>query len=82
LDAPTEPPATASTSDDTPSVGRRIRSGTGLLVLGRLWGSFCTFLTLWLIARQLTGEDFGRYTFYLAAFMLLDSFVDFGTGAM
>jgi O-antigen/teichoic acid export membrane protein len=60
----------------------RVRSGTLLLVLGRLWGSACTFLTLWLLARQLSGDDFGRYTFYLAAFMLLDSFVDFGTGSI
>ncbi len=53
-----------------------------LLVLGRIWGSGCTFLALWLLARQLSGDDFGRYTFYLAAFMLLDSFVDFGTGSV
>ncbi len=59
-----------------------VRSGTVLLVLGRLWGSGCTFLTLWLLADQLSGDDFGRYTFYLAAFMLLDSFVDFGTGSI
>jgi len=61
---------------------QRVFGGTSLLVLGRIWGSACTFLALWLLADQLAGEDFGRYTFYLAAFMLLDSFVDCGTGSI
>ncbi|MFT7670248.1 MAG: O-antigen/teichoic acid export membrane protein [Planctomycetota bacterium] len=61
---------------------QRVQSGTLLLVLGRIWGSACTFVALYLLAKQLTGDDFGRYTFYLAAFMLLDSFVDCGTGAI
>jgi len=64
------------------SVLRRVLNGTTLLVLGRIWGSACTFLTLWLLADHLAGADFGRYTFYLAVFMLLDSFVDLGTGSI
>jgi O-antigen/teichoic acid export membrane protein len=61
---------------------QRVLGGTFLLVLGRIWGSACTFVALWLLADHLEGEAFGRYTFYLAAFMLLDSFVDCGTGAI
>ena len=60
---------------------RRVWSGTALLVLGRIWGSACTFVALWLLAGHLEGGAFGRYTFYLAVFMLLDSLVDLGTGA-
>jgi O-antigen/teichoic acid export membrane protein len=62
------------------SVPRRIWRGTVLLVVGRLWGSACTVFTLWLLAHHLTPDGFGRYTFYLAIFMLLDTLVDFGTG--
>ena len=64
------------------SILSRVLSGTLLLVLGRVWGSACTFLSLWLLAEHLDGDAFGRYTFYLAAFMLLDSFVDCGTGSI
>ena len=51
-----------------------------LLGLGRVWGSACTLSILALLARHLTGEGFGRLTFYLAVFLVLDSFVDLGTG--
>lgn len=61
-------------------VPRRIWEGTGLLVLGRLFGSACTLAYLFVLARQLDGAGFGRLTFYLALFMVLDSMVDLGTG--
>ena len=62
-------------------VPRRVWYGTALLVLGRLYGSACTFATLWITARQaLSQEGFGRFTFYLAVFAVLDSLADFGTG--
>lgn len=83
--APVSLCATVSTSTDPPApagVLRRVMGGTSLLVLGRLWGSGCTFLALWLLASHLGKAEFGRYTFYLAVFMLLDSFVDCGTGAI
>ena len=35
-----------------------------------------------LLSRHLSVESFGRYTFYLAVFALLDSLTDFGTGAV
>jgi len=57
----------------------RVWSGTGLLVLGRLWRSACTLITLYLLVHQLAPADFGRFTFYLAIFMLLDSLADMGT---
>lgn len=58
----------------------RVWSGTRLLVLGRMWGSACTLASVWLLARQLPPEDFGRYTFYLAIFVWLDTLADFGSG--
>jgi len=65
---------------ETSSVPARVWSGTRLLVLGRIWGSACTLLTLWLLARQLAPDAFGRYTFYLAIFVVLDTLADFGSG--
>ncbi len=58
----------------------RVWSGTRLLVLGRVWGSACTLVSLWLLARHLSPEAFGRYTFYLAIFVVLDTLADFGSG--
>jgi O-antigen/teichoic acid export membrane protein len=55
-------------------------SGTALLVVGRVYGSACTLAILWTSARVLTADGFGRFTFYLAVFALLDSLADFGTG--
>jgi O-antigen/teichoic acid export membrane protein len=73
-------PSTVSAAG-TRGVPRRVWYGTALLVIGRLYGSACTFATLWITARQaLSQEDFGRFTFYLAVFAVLDSLADFGTG--
>ncbi|MFT5052664.1 MAG: O-antigen/teichoic acid export membrane protein, partial [Chlamydiales bacterium] len=57
----------------------RVWGSTGLLVLGRLWRSACTLVTLYLLVHHLAPADFGRFTFYLAIFMLLDSLADMGT---
>lgn len=54
--------------------------GTALQVLGRFWGAGCTVLILWLAARELEPQAFGRFTFYLALFAWLDSFANMGTG--
>ncbi|MFT5150165.1 MAG: O-antigen/teichoic acid export membrane protein [Planctomycetota bacterium] len=62
------------------AIPRRVWGGTGLLVVGRIFGSTCTLIALYVLANHLSGEDFGRYTFYLALFMVLDSLVDLGTG--
>ncbi len=62
------------------AIPRRIWGSTGLLVLGRIWGSACTLAILALLARHLTQAGFGRFTFYLAVFLVLDSAVDLGTG--
>jgi O-antigen/teichoic acid export membrane protein len=67
-------------SSEPAPVPRRVWGGTVLLVLGRVWGSACTLATLALLARHLDGPDFGRFTFYLAVFLVLDSLVDLGTG--
>ncbi|MDP6540746.1 MAG: oligosaccharide flippase family protein, partial [Planctomycetota bacterium] len=72
---PTIPPP-----DD--SILRRVWKGTGLLVLGRLWGSACTLTILFVLAHHLEASGFGRFTFYLAAFALLDSLTDLGTGSV
>ena len=63
-----------------PAVPRRIWNATALQVAGRLFGSGCTFAILALCARQLPTAEFGRYTFYLALFGVLDALADFGTG--
>ncbi len=62
------------------SVPARVWSGTRWLVLGRLYGSLCTLIALWWIARVLDEEAFGRYGFYLSMFVVLDTLCDFGTG--
>ena len=76
---------TGSDATDAGAAGagvlRRVWRGTGMLVAGRVWGVLCTLTTFALLARQLPAEDFGRYSYYLAIFALLDSLVDFGTGA-
>jgi O-antigen/teichoic acid export membrane protein len=61
-------------------VPRRVWGGTGWLVLGRLYGSACTLTIFYLLARSLDHESFGRLTFYLALFLVLDSLADLGTG--
>lgn len=53
-----------------------------LQVGGRLFGAAATFATLIILAKHLTGPEFGRYTFYIAVFMMLDAIADFGTGAV
>lgn len=60
-------------------VPTRVWGSTGLLVIGRLWRSVCTLVVLYVTARRLPPDDFGRFTFYLAVFMLLDSLADMGT---
>ena len=67
---------------DARAVPRRVWGGTTLLVLGRIFGSLCTVGVLWATAHHLSSEAFGRFTFYLAIFALLDSLADFGTGSI
>ncbi len=74
-----KPPIDKSPPDGQ-DVPRRIWSGTALQITGRIFGSGCTFASLWLCARYLPIEEFGRYTFYLALFGVLDALADFGTG--
>lgn len=74
-----EPEATEP-RESSRHVPRRVWRGTVLLALGRVWGSACTLLTFFLLSRHLSGHDFGRFTFYLAVFLLLDTLADFGTG--
>ena len=56
--------------------------GTGLLVLGRLFGTACSAAVLLLLARRLPTPEFGLVTFYLALFALAESLTDLGTGAL
>jgi len=64
------------------AVPRRVWSATLLSALARQWGALCTLLSLAVLARALTLEDFGRFTFYLAVFGFLDVFVDCGTSTV
>lgn len=67
---------------DRPEVPRRLWRATALQVGGRLYSSGTTFLILALLARTLPTAAFGRYTFYIALFALLDALTDFGTGSV
>lgn len=60
----------------------RVYAGTAWQVLGRLLGSLSTFASVLVLARCLSPEEFGRFTFYLAVFGLLDAWTDFGTGSV
>lgn len=75
-------PAELDTSLDGQAVPKRVWKATLLQVGGRVWGSGCTFIILALLARHLQAAEFGRFTFLLAIFALLDSLSDFGTGAV
>ncbi len=61
-------------------VPRRVWNATLLQVAGRVFGAACTLIALALLARHLSAAEFGRYTFFIAVFMLLDSLTDFGSG--
>lgn len=62
-------------------IPRSVFSSAGWLIAGRLVGAACTFATLLLLAKALDGPDFGRLTFWISAFLVLDGVVDFGSGA-
>jgi len=61
-------------------VPRRVWAAAGWQVAGRIVGSACTLAMLVLLGRHLADDDFGRLTFWLAVFLVLDGIVDFGAG--
>jgi O-antigen/teichoic acid export membrane protein len=63
----------------SPSVPRRVWTGTALQIAGQLVQRGGTFVALVLLARHLTEAEFGRYTFYVGVFAFLDALTDFGT---
>jgi O-antigen/teichoic acid export membrane protein len=75
-------PASPDEQLESAAVPRRVWLGTALSIAGRLWGSLCTMALLALCSRRLGGPEFGRLTFYLALFALLDALVDFGTSSV
>jgi O-antigen/teichoic acid export membrane protein len=77
-----EPAGTSEAESADPGVPRRLWRGTALQVVGRVYGSLATFAGLAILARVLSEGDFGRFTFYLAVFALLDAAVDMGTGTV
>lgn len=67
--------------DGTTAPGTKaVWSSTALLVAGRVFGSGCTFLVLWRLSHALDPDAFGRFTFWMAVFSVLDTWTDFGTG--
>lgn len=62
------------------SIPARVWTSAGWLVGGRVFGSSCTVVMLWLLAQRLTERNFGIFTFWLAVFLVLDGIVDFGAG--
>lgn len=77
------PIADASPQDPSEAplrVPRRVWGAASWLIGGRLVGSGCTLLTLLALTGHLSDADFGRLTFWLAVFLVLDGVVDFGAG--
>jgi O-antigen/teichoic acid export membrane protein len=62
------------------AVPARVWTGTALQVLGRVWSAVATLAILYLAAREIDPEGFGRFTFYIAMFAWLDSLAMLGTG--
>jgi O-antigen/teichoic acid export membrane protein len=54
--------------------------GTSFQVAGRVWSVVCTLWIFRLASVSLERAAFGRFTFYLSLFTLLDTFVSLGTG--
>lgn len=65
---------------DATRVPTRVWRGAGWRLAGRIWSSACTLVVLYLAAQALDLASFGRLTFYLAVFAVLDAIVDSGTG--
>ncbi|MEM6671398.1 MAG: oligosaccharide flippase family protein [Planctomycetota bacterium] len=76
----TDPLRLSKVPDAGPRVPRRVWSSAGWMVGGRLFGSACTLVTLLVLAGHLDDAAFGRLTFWLAVFLVLDGIVDFGAG--
>ncbi len=53
--------------------------GTSFQIAGRVWSAICTLLILRMAGTSLDAAAFGRFTFYLALFTWLDTFVALGT---
>ena len=64
----------------SPAIPRRVWSSAAWLIAGRLFGSACTVALLLLTSHRLSDAAFGRLTFWIAAFLVLDGIVDFGVG--
>ena len=62
------------------AVPRRVWTGTGWLVGGRLYGAVASAALWVLLARHLSAEEFGRAGFYVGFLYLLEALVDLGTG--
>ena len=65
---------------DATRVPARVWRGAGWRLAGRVWSSACTLVVLYLAAQVLDLASFGRLSFYLAVFAVLDAIVDSGTG--
>lgn len=76
------PAADPAARDGQASVPRRVWSATLLSALARQWGALCTLLSVAVLSRHLPADDFGRFTFWLALFALLDAVVDCGTSTV
>ena len=75
---PAPTPSRATLEPDAARVPARVWSGTALQVGVRVLTTLTTFAGLALLARGLPGVEFGRLTFYLAALLFLEAWVDAG----
>jgi len=81
------PMVNATPSSPLQRLPHALWSSTGWQILGRLWAALTGLGGLAVLTRgdfgwqPLTGAEFGRLTFYLALYTLLDSLADFGTSS-
>ncbi|MFT5290935.1 MAG: O-antigen/teichoic acid export membrane protein [Planctomycetota bacterium] len=77
----TAPRPTPDPTPDPSAVPPGVWRSSLQMVAGRFAGGAATALELVCAARILPGADFGRWTFLLAALLLVESISDLGTGA-
>ncbi len=73
------PSSTSTLSAESTAIPCAVWSSTFVQILGRVGASLCQLAVLLLLARRLEAAEFGRLTFYLALFLFLDVFTDFGS---
>ncbi|MFO0981186.1 MAG: flippase [Planctomycetota bacterium] len=76
----------SSTANDTRSAARsvtaQVLSGTGQQSLARVLSSLCSFAALLMVSRLPDKREFGIYSYYLTAFAMAGTFINFGANGI